>query len=121
MPIKIRDLELKAKPPRLPASVPVFELAAPSFDERRDALARLAERLRLGTLRMAEVEHGTLFASDRGEVEYFQASGAVWARDAASQNGRNELRKWDGVKDAKRGGTRMTLSPDASKRLIGQA
>src|SRR6266536_1480938 len=122
MPLKIGDLDFKAKPPGLPASVPVFELSAPSLDERREGLARLGDQLKLGDLRSVDVEHGTLMASERGEIEYFYASGAVWARDAtAVQAGRNELRKWSGLKDGKTGGNRMTLNADASRRLIAQA
>jgi hypothetical protein len=122
MPLKIGDLEFKAKPLRLPASVPVFELGVPSLDERRQGLARLGAHLKLGDLRTVEVEHGTLLASPRGEIEYFNASGAVWARDAAAARaGRNELRKWVGLKDGKSGGNRITLRADASRSLIGQA
>lgn len=122
MPLKIGDLDFKAKPPRLPASVPVFELHAPSLEERREGLAQLADHLKLGNLRAVNVDHGTILAGERGEIEYFHASGAVWARDAtAVQAGGNELRKWGGLKKAKTGGNRMSLNVDASRRLIGQA
>lgn len=122
MPLKIGDLDFKAKLPQIPSSVPVFELSSPSLDARREGLARLSRHLRLGDVRSVEVDHGTVLASERGEIEYFHASGAVWARDAtAARAGRNELRKWEGVKEGKTGGNRVTLAADASRRLIGQA
>jgi hypothetical protein len=122
MPLKIGDLELKAKLPQVPATMPVFEVSAPTLDERREGMRRLAGELKLGDLRSVVVEHGTIMAGKRGEVEYFHASGSVWARDAMSQNSaKNELRKWPGVKDGKRGPYRMTLDPESSRRLIGQA
>ena len=122
MPLKLNDLEFKAKPPRVPASMPVYELGAPSLDERREGLTRLGRQLKLGDLRSVIVEHGTIMASPRGEIEYFHASGSVWARDATAPNsGKNELRKWPDVKDSQRGGNRVTLGPEASRRLVAQS
>lgn len=122
MPLKIGDLDIKAKLPELPTSIPVFELGAPSLAERREGIARLGDHLKLGNLRAVEVDHGTILAGERGEIEYFHASGAVWARDAtAAQSGRNEMRRWEGLKEAKTGGNRMSLNADASRRLIGRA
>ena len=108
--------------PKLPDAVPVFELSAPPLASRRAGIARLAEALKLGDLRSAEVDHGVVMASERGEIEYFSASGGVWARDAsAASEFKNELRKWDGVQERKRGDMRMTLNAAASQRLLGQA
>ena len=121
MSLKMTDLELTARPPQLPRSVPVFALSAPSFGDRRAAVDRMGKYLELGELRAAELEHATVMASPRGDIHYFHASGAVLARDATADRGqRNELRKWEGVVDSGNGGNRMTLSPDAAKRLIGQ-
>jgi hypothetical protein len=121
MPLKMSDIELKARLPELPSSVPVFALSAPSLDDRRAAIARLGQYLKLGELRMAEFDHAVVMASAQGDIHYFPASGAVLARDATAGRGqKNELRSWEGVHDSGSGGNRMTLNPDASKRLIAQ-
>jgi hypothetical protein len=121
MALKIDDLGLR-EPPKLPEAVPVFELSAPSFASRRAGLARLSDLLGLGDLRMVELDHGVVLGGERGEIEYFHASGAVWARDAtAADRHKTELRKWEGAQETKRGPQRVTLNAEASKRLIGAA
>ena len=122
MPLKLTDLALKVHLPKLPSAIPVFALSAPSLAERRAALGRLGEYLKLGDLRSAELDHAVVMASPQGDIHYFHASGAVLARDAtAAQDQKSELREWNGLQDSKTGGSRMTLSADASKRLISQA
>jgi hypothetical protein len=115
------DLEFKINLPKLPTSIPVLALSAPSLEERSTAIRRLGEHLNLGDLRSAELDHAVVLASKRGDLHYFYASGAILARDAtAGQDAKNELRKWDNLQDSKTGGQRITLDPDTSKRLIGQ-
>jgi hypothetical protein len=122
MALKMSDLELQTRLPELPSSIPVFALSAPSLDDRRAGIGRLGEHLKLGDLRSAELDHAVVMASERGDIHYFHASGAVLARDAtAGQDQTNEFRKWDGLQDSETGGDRMTLNPDVSKRLITQA
>lgn len=122
MPIKITDIEFKAKLPALPSSLPVFALDAPSFEERRASIAQLSDRMKLGTLRPVELEHGTVMAGKQGDVTFFHASGAVWARNATVGRGAtDEMRKWDGLVETKTDGQRMALNDDMSKRLITQA
>jgi hypothetical protein len=121
MPLKLSDLEIKTKLPAVPSALPVLGLSAPSLDDRRPSIARLGEHLKLGTLRPIQFEHGTVMASPQGEITYFEASGAVFARDAmANQGATNEFRKWDGVVETTSDGYRTALSPDAAKRLIAQ-
>lgn len=121
MPLKMTDLALEVKLPKLPTSIPVLALSAPSFEERSAAIRRLGDHLNLGDLRPVELDHAVVLASRQGDVHYFPASGAILARDAtAGQDAKNELRKWDNVQDSKTGGQRITLDPDASQRLIGQ-
>lgn len=122
MALKLGDLDIKAKLPELPKSLPVVALTAPAFSERRAAIARLGEHLKLGALRSVELEHGVVMASKRGDITFFHASGAVLARDAtAAQAGANEMRKWEGMVDSGPDGQRMMLNADASKKLIAQA
>src|SRR6185295_7301931 len=77
---------------------------------------------RLGALRPVELEHAVVMASKQGDITFFHASGAVWARDAtATQGTTNELRKWEGTVESTTDGQRTTLNPDASRKLITQA
>jgi hypothetical protein len=122
MPLRITDLTWQAELPHLPESLPVFALSAPSFADRRAAIGRLGDYLKLGALRTAELDHAIVMASAQGDIHYFHASGAVLARDAmAGRDAQNELRAWEGTVDAKTGGHRVTLHPDASQRLVAQA
>jgi hypothetical protein len=123
MSIKFESLEIKAKVPELPQAIPVFALAAPTLEERRTPIARLGEHLKLGALRQVEVDHGTVMASEQGDITYFHASGAVWARDAKASNGAsNEFRKWEGLVELNSSdGQRMALNSDASRKLLAQA
>jgi hypothetical protein len=122
MALKLDDLELKTPLPKLPPSLPVFALAAPSLEERRAPINRLGEHLQLGALRAVELGHGTVLASERGDITHFHASGALWARDAtAAQGAGNEFRKWDGLSTAGTDGQRVALNADASRKLVAQA
>jgi hypothetical protein len=123
MAIKLDSLEIKARLPELPPSVPVHALLVPPMEERRASIARLGERMQLGTLRSVELDHGIVMASDRGDITCFHASGAVWARDATVGKGAtDELRKWEGqTTGSTADGRRVALNADASRKLIAQA
>jgi len=122
MALKLDSLDMRAKLPELPTSAPIYALSAPPLEERRAAIARLSDRLKLGTLRSVELDHGQVFASERGDITHFHASGAVWARDATASDGAvNEFRKWAGLADSNVDGQRNVLDPAATKRLIAQA
>jgi hypothetical protein len=119
--LRIKDLGIR-RLPKLPATVPVFELATPSLSDRRAGIAYLTDHLRLGSLRTVELDHGIIMAGARGEVEYFHASGAVWARDASAELAqKGELREWDGLEKVRSGGDRVRLNAEASRGLIAQA
>ena len=83
-----------------PRSVPLFEAKTPSLDERKAALDFFREVLDLGDTRTVDLADSIAFAGKRGEVEFFPASGAIWARDAeAEQAHENEMRKWPGLEE----------------------
>ena len=122
MTVKLNTLEIKTRLPALPPTMPVFALAAPTLDERRTAIGRLGEHFKLGPTRPVELDHGVSHASERGDITYFHASGAVLARDATvGLNATDELRKWEGLVQTGVDGQRVALGPDAGKRLLAQA
>jgi hypothetical protein len=114
--------DFKCPIPEMPTSIPVFVLSAPSLDDRQPAINRLVKHLNLGELRRADFDHAVIMANPHGDIHYFHASGAVLARNAtAARDQKEELRRWKGLHDSKTGGNRITLSPEASKKLIAQA
>jgi hypothetical protein len=123
MAMTLKDLDLKVRLPDLPKSIPVFELSAPSLEERRPGLDLLRDHLRLGDLRPVQLDHALMMASERGEIEYFYASGGVWARDATvTREAPNELRRWPDVEETENGNERrFTLGAETARRLISRA
>ena len=108
-PPSLDDLSLEVRLPEIPTSMALFELSSTSLGERQGALNVIAKLLGLGELRRVELPHGVVFASERGEVEYFHASGALWARDAGLQEQKD------------RDGLRFGLDRRAATRLARQA
>jgi hypothetical protein len=123
MTISLNSIEFRAKLPELPRSLDVIETAAPSLKARQRALDLMIETLRLGKCRTVDLPHGTALVSRRGEVEFFQASGAVWSRDAeAEQKHDSELRQWPKlVEEEGRGAVRFVLPDEQAQDLLGHA
>jgi hypothetical protein len=112
MALTIDDLDLRIDLPEIPDSVAVPILEPVSLDERRRAIDAFSARLSLRRLEMAQLTDSIVFASERGEIEYFPASGAIWARDATAElEHENELRKWAGLERVESGGNEI-LRPD---------
>ncbi len=120
MAIPLDSIDFKIKLPEIPKSLNVIETSAPSIKERRRAIDVMSETLKLGKCKAADLPHGTAYFSHRGEVEFFQASGAVWSRDAeAEQKYDNELRRWpDLVKKEEGDETRFALPEKISYQLL---
>ena len=123
MALTLKDIDLKADLPDLPPTLPVFEVSAPTLEERRPGLERLRDHFQLGDLRSIQLDHALIMAGERGEIEYFYASGGVWARDATATRGdTNELRRWSDIQESENGEERrFTLGPETTRRLISQA
>lgn len=119
MALKAEDLSIKARIPELPSSMSLLELKGASLEERRWTIGALSRRFDLGELTPVETPHSLIFASKRGEVEYFHASGAIWARNVeADEKAENEERKWTGLHEVGRGeNRRFTLDGKETKRL----
>lgn len=123
MTISLDSVDLRIKFPEIPQSLDVIETSAPSFKDRQRAVDVMSETLKLGKCRIVDLPHGTAYFSRRGEVEYFQASGAVWSRDAeAEQEHDSELRKWpDLIKEGGDDDTHFALPEKASHQLLAHA
>ena len=123
MAIPLDSIDFKIKLPEIPKSLNVIETSAPSIKERRRAIDVMSESLKLGKCRTADLPHGTAYFSHRGEVEFFQASGAVWSRNAdAEQKYDNELRRWpDLVKEKTDNGTIFVLPEKIAHQLLAHS
>ena len=123
MALTLDDVDWKVRLPEPPRSLPLYETTAPTLQQRSRAMDVLGKRLGLEELRPVELPHSVVYASRRGEVEFFPASGGLWARNAQlGDRFDDELRDWPGVVESRgRDGTIFTLDPDRTKRLLEQA
>jgi hypothetical protein len=117
MAIDIKKVQFPANLPEVPDRVDVVRVAPAHLEERRQAIALLTDRLQLGRTREISTSSGRIWASKRGDVEFYEASGGLWSRDlTASEAHENELREWPDlgkVRDAA-GDTFLTLGARAA-------
>jgi hypothetical protein len=123
MPLTINDLKLNVDLPKLPQSMSLFETESPTLAHRGRAIEIFRETLNLGDSNPVELPDSIAFASKRGEVEFFRASGAIWARDAdAETSSANELREWPDIEEVQQGNdVAVRLAPKAADTLVRQA
>jgi len=123
MTISLDSIEFQTELPDMPRSMIVAETKAPCLEDRKPAMDLLVERLDLGKCQVVDLPHGMAYASSRGEVEFFQASGGIWSRDARAEQGHdNELRDWPKLveqRDDRDEG--FALPEDLSVRLLERA
>lgn len=120
MALRIDDLKVRGSLPELPRSMPLPAIRVPTLEERRWSIETVGRQLGLGKMSLAEVPHGYVFGSPKGEVEFFRASGAVWASDTtADEKFKNEARPWRDLRETGRGRHKaFTLDRDQSAKLM---
>ncbi|MFV0244873.1 MAG: hypothetical protein ACK5IB_07640 [Qingshengfaniella sp.] len=123
MTLDIKDIRFERDLPKLPDIGPVVSVATPDYDQRAKGMTALVEALRLGRPRDACSEFGRALITPRGEVEFFHASGAVWATDiAAAQEHDSELRDWPDLTEGKTSdGPHLTLGRKAAAAALDLA
>jgi hypothetical protein len=122
MALTLDDVDWKVRLPEPPKSLPLYETTAPTLKERSRAMEVIGQQLGLNELRPVELPHSVVYASKRGEVEFFPASGGLWARNAElGDRYDNELRDWPGLVESRGGDTVLVRAPDYGKRLLEQA
>jgi hypothetical protein len=119
------DLDLKVDLPELPQSMRLVETESPTLDQRWRAIELFSKTLDLGDLQPVDLPNSIAYAGKRGEVEFFPASGALWARDAeAEEASDNELRDWPDLEEVEKDDDDdviIVLSPSAADALVSQA
>jgi hypothetical protein len=119
--LKLEQLNLGVPLPSLRRDVAVYAMQPPPVEARRASARKLASQLNLGDLHEADLDHGSVMASRRGDVTVFHASGAVIARDAtAATRAPHERRDWPGLIPPERHGAEYSLNGEASQRLVAQ-
>lgn len=116
MSLSMQDITWRVEPPDIPDKLPVAVLATPAYEERLHAVRTLHERFRLGDTIELDLPTGIAHASQRGEVQYFSASGAVRARDARLTP--DERREWTDVTEVD---GRFVLGEDLGAALFQDA
>lgn len=123
MAMRITDVKFEVPLPRMPAAIELFELKAPSREERARTIDVLRKRFELGEVQTAELPGFMVLAGKRGDIQYFPASGGVIARDASREEAfESEERKWEGLTRVQEGDeTIYRLKPESEKKLAAQA
>ncbi len=117
MTLRIDDITFETDMPKLPETAPVFRCEAPRFDDRAKGLSAIAQRLDLGDVRELESEFGRMLASKIGAVEYFVASGAVWAANAAhDMASEDEFLDWKDLREGKDADGQVVFALDDRSR-----
>jgi len=117
------QINFRVDPPKIPSSHSVIEVQAVHAEVRKWPMKILARRLDLGELHEVETPHGHALASKYGEVEYFDASGGLWARDArADEQFQSEERNWKGLCETEtKDGYIFELVDEQQKELLEHA
>lgn len=123
MALKLDDIDFNVRLPELPREVPLYRTTAPSLGERSRALDLFGRTLRLEALQPVELPDSVVYAGKRGELEYFPASGGLWARNAChDERFDSASRDWPGpVETVDRDRAVFELEAGGARRLLEQA
>jgi len=96
MALNVKDIEDKVKLPEIPQLMPIFKVRAASLDERKNAIEIISNECKLGDVSYtAKLEDSLHFISKQGVLQYYRPSGALWARNVATDESfKDERRPW---------------------------
>ena len=120
MPVTFKELDFRTSMPDVPRDLPVLEVAGQCFDDRSNGIRVLARQFDLGDATEVDLPFGWALASRSGQVEYFEASGAIRGRNSAvTERFENESRHWPGaVRYDTREGTSWGIGESAEGSLV---
>lgn len=119
MTLTMHDVDFVVDLPDIPRTAPIVRHAPPCLRDRADTTKALAEVLDIDLRGTAQVPHGFIYGSDRGQVEVFAASGAIRARNAERLSAfEDERREWHDVERGDDGSFR--LAADTAKLVSHQ-
>jgi hypothetical protein len=103
MPIRLSDIDIKTKLPRIADALPLFVVKSPSFEDRELAIEQLRTTLDLGRLQRVDVKESICFVGERGGIQYYRPSGGLWATNHAANGAfEDERRPWKVVAEKSR-------------------
>lgn len=95
MTLKLKDIDIRAKLPRIKTAMSVFEIKSPTLDERQPAIELFRETLGFGELKSAETKDSIHFVSKEGEIQFYKPSGALWVNSFMQEEKyEDERRSW---------------------------
>lgn len=116
MTFRLKDIEVNARLPEIPADLPVFTARAATLEERRPALELLRSRLKLDGLQTVDDDDSLYFENAAGEIQFYRASGALWAENTLADAAfPDERRPWNVVEASN------SESPDESRLVLVQS
>ncbi|THB74035.1 MAG: hypothetical protein D3926_22730 [Desulfobacteraceae bacterium] len=91
----LMDIRINTKLPKIPPVLPVYLVRAVSLEERQQAIGLFRELLKLDKLVMIDSEDSLYYQGSDGEIQFFRASGSIWADTArADEKYPDECRPW---------------------------
>lgn len=98
MKIKLKDIDIAAKLPKMKSVMPVFEVKTPSFQERVRAIDLFREVLDLGKTSPVHIQDSLHLISRKGEIQYYKPSGSLWViNNRIDKKYSNERRNWKNI------------------------
>jgi hypothetical protein len=103
----------------------VFTVESASIDERKETIEVIGEVLNLGKMFHVTAQESIYYLSERGEVQFYRPSGAIWAHDStADEEYPDERRQWKvtEIRDKEDpDDVKLVLEEDQKKILANQA
>ena len=125
MSIQFSDITIRASLPEVPKELPVFLVHTPSLEERRPAIDRFRSLLKIDRFKTVEEDGSIYFENGSAGVQFFRASGSLWAQDGrADACFPDERRPWRVVDEPDRDNpknSRLVLPAEERKRLVQHA
>ncbi len=95
MALRMKNIQIKARLPKLPRSVNVYKTKPVTMDDRKTAISMIRRKLNLAKTRQVEVKESIYFVAETGVLQFYRPSGAIWAHNEASNASyKDEQRPW---------------------------
>ena len=121
MSLKLTEIEISAKLPKINRSMPVYKVKRVSLDERQQAIKQFQEILHIGKVLPVDMQDSLHLANKAGEIQYYRSSGALWVHSfVADDKYPDERRPWkvEQIKDDEDPeNSKLVLSKEEQKKL----
>lgn len=122
MTIRLSNIDIKTELPRIEPVMAVHSVTGATMKDRQQAIDLFQEALDLNTLYPVDVQDSLHLMSEKGMIQYYRPSGAIWAHNVmADDQYPDESRPWDieTIKDSEEpDNLKMILKAEEEKRLF---